>query len=266
MPCARSWARAATSRRHRLRRDVHRRLVPRHRRDGALRRGAARRGQRGGGRSARPPGTSSRLTAGARTLAVSTVVAMVGAGMFLGDSVITPAVSVLSATEGLEVASPSLKAFGAPRRRGRARRGLRPAALRQRQDRRGLRPDHGAWFAVLGRVRRRVAVAGPGRAAGAVADLGDALLRARPAPRVPLPGRGRPGGHRGRGAVRRPRSLRALRHRPRLVAGGLPEPRCWSTSARPPQCCATRKGGRPVLRPRARLGHGAGARWPGWRR
>jgi KUP system potassium uptake protein len=40
-------------------------------------------------------------------IAVS-LVGMVGASLFLGDSVITPAISVLSAAEGLRVASPSL--------------------------------------------------------------------------------------------------------------------------------------------------------------
>ena len=44
----------------------------------------------------------------ARSLAVLTVVAALGAAMFLGDSVITPAISVLSAAEGLEVADPGL--------------------------------------------------------------------------------------------------------------------------------------------------------------
>ncbi|MEB0303519.1 KUP/HAK/KT family potassium transporter, partial [Mucilaginibacter sp. 5C4] len=39
----------------------------------------------------------------ARTLTTFTIVAMLGAAMFLGDSVITPAISVLSAVEGLEV-------------------------------------------------------------------------------------------------------------------------------------------------------------------
>jgi KUP system potassium uptake protein len=43
-----------------------------------------------------------------RTMALATGIAMVGAAMFLGDSVITPAISVLSASEGLKVASPSL--------------------------------------------------------------------------------------------------------------------------------------------------------------
>ncbi|MCW2818008.1 MAG: hypothetical protein JWR42_795 [Marmoricola sp.] len=38
-----------------------------------------------------------------------TVLGMVGAAMFLGDCVITPAISVLSAAEGLEVANPAFK-------------------------------------------------------------------------------------------------------------------------------------------------------------
>jgi hypothetical protein len=44
----------------------------------------------------------------ARALGVVTAFGMVGAAMFLGDSVITPAISVLSAAEGLEIAEPSL--------------------------------------------------------------------------------------------------------------------------------------------------------------
>ncbi len=50
-----------------------------------------------------------RSTGHARSVALVTVLGMVGAAMFLGDCVITPAISVLSAAEGLEVASPSLR-------------------------------------------------------------------------------------------------------------------------------------------------------------
>ncbi len=39
---------------------------------------------------------------------------MVGAGLFFGDGVITPAISVLSAIEGLEVATPAMKPFVVP--------------------------------------------------------------------------------------------------------------------------------------------------------
>ncbi|WP_175559099.1 KUP/HAK/KT family potassium transporter [Sanguibacter gelidistatuariae] len=43
-----------------------------------------------------------------------TVLGMLGAAMFLGDSVITPAISVLSAVEGLEVVEPSLARLVVP--------------------------------------------------------------------------------------------------------------------------------------------------------
>ena len=49
-----------------------------------------------------------------RVVLGATVLAMVGAAMFLGDCVITPAISVLAAAEGLEVASPSLKVVVLP--------------------------------------------------------------------------------------------------------------------------------------------------------
>ena len=39
---------------------------------------------------------------------------VIGAAMFLGDSVITPAISVLSAVEGLKLATPALRALRVP--------------------------------------------------------------------------------------------------------------------------------------------------------
>jgi KUP system potassium uptake protein len=42
------------------------------------------------------------------------VIGLAGAALFYGDGVITPAISVLSAVEGLEVAAPSLKAYVVP--------------------------------------------------------------------------------------------------------------------------------------------------------
>jgi KUP system potassium uptake protein len=50
----------------------------------------------------------------ARTIAVFTIIAMIGAAMFLGDSVVTPAISVLSAVEGLEVVQPGLSTLVLP--------------------------------------------------------------------------------------------------------------------------------------------------------
>jgi KUP system potassium uptake protein len=56
----------------------------------------------------RPLPAQGRMT----TIAVS--LGLFGAAMFYGDSVITPAISVLSAVEGLEVISPQFKAFVLP--------------------------------------------------------------------------------------------------------------------------------------------------------
>ncbi len=42
------------------------------------------------------------------------IVGVIGASMFLGDSVITPAISVLSAVEGLKLASPAFTEFVVP--------------------------------------------------------------------------------------------------------------------------------------------------------
>ena len=49
-----------------------------------------------------------------RWLVPITIVGVAGAAMFFGDGVITPAISVLSAVEGIEVATPSLKPYVVP--------------------------------------------------------------------------------------------------------------------------------------------------------
>lgn len=58
--------------------------------------------------------TLDRAHGGRRTVVVLTVLGMLGAAMFLGDSVITPAISVMSAVEGLEVVEPSLARLVVP--------------------------------------------------------------------------------------------------------------------------------------------------------
>lgn len=59
-------------------------------------------------------GLLRRSTLKARTITVFTIIAMFGAAMFLGDSVITPAISVLSAVEGLEGVQPELTKLVVP--------------------------------------------------------------------------------------------------------------------------------------------------------
>jgi len=63
-------------------------------------------------------GTLSLMALGQRALGRSSVLLMtlgvVGAAMFLGDSMITPAISVLSAVEGLKYAAPALEHYVVP--------------------------------------------------------------------------------------------------------------------------------------------------------
>ena len=55
-----------------------------------------------------------RVMPGRRAPAVITVVGIVGAGLFYGDSVITPAISVMSAVEGVEIVAPGAARFILP--------------------------------------------------------------------------------------------------------------------------------------------------------
>jgi KUP system potassium uptake protein len=57
---------------------------------------------------------AQRVVRSNRTRAALMVIGIIGAGLFLGDGVITPAISVLSAVEGLSVASPSFSRFVMP--------------------------------------------------------------------------------------------------------------------------------------------------------
>lgn len=55
-----------------------------------------------------------RIEPGTRAFTTLLMVGVMGAALFYGDAVITPAISVLSAIEGLEVATPVLKPYVIP--------------------------------------------------------------------------------------------------------------------------------------------------------
>jgi KUP system potassium uptake protein len=57
---------------------------------------------------------AQRVSLGVRTRYALGLVGIIGASLFFGDGVITPAISVLSAVEGLEVATPQLKEYVLP--------------------------------------------------------------------------------------------------------------------------------------------------------
>ncbi len=57
---------------------------------------------------------AQRVSVRPATRAVLALIGIIGASLFFGDGVITPAISVLSAVEGLEVSAPALKDFVLP--------------------------------------------------------------------------------------------------------------------------------------------------------
>ena len=75
--------------------------------------------------------------------AVLVALGIFGASLFYGDGMITPAISVLSAVEGLEVVSPSLKSLVVPITLVDPHDAVRDPALRHGRRRPALRADHG---------------------------------------------------------------------------------------------------------------------------
>ena len=68
-----------------------------------------------------------------------TLLGMAGAALFYGDAIITPAISVLSAVEGLKLATPGFEPYPEPRDPGRT---LQRAEPRRGGGRGVVRPDH----------------------------------------------------------------------------------------------------------------------------
>ena len=83
------------------------------------------------------------------------VIGILGVSLFYGDSLITPAISVLSAVEGVRVGRAGARARGGPGRRGDPHPAVRRPALRHRPGGRPLRAGHGGVVRRAGRRRRR---------------------------------------------------------------------------------------------------------------
>ena len=134
---------------------------------------------------------------------------IIGAAMFLGDSVITPAISVLSAVEGLKLATPGFEHYVAAAHGRDPDRAVRRAAPRHRAGRGLLRPGHGGLVRRHRRRRRCCIIRDDPRVFAAINPVYAVsfVVDARPH----RPGharRGVPGRHRRRGALRRSRPFR----------------------------------------------------------
>ena len=182
-----------------------------------------------------------------------------GASLFFGDGMITPAISVLSAVSGLEVATPGVTHLVVPiavailvalfilQRRGTGTVGwlFGPVTL--------------LWFVSISAIGIPRSGQPSGCAPGALSDLGRAVFH-RPRLRgVPRARRRRPGRHRSRGALRRPWPLRprtdpvCLVHH-RLAGGPAQLPGSGGVDHRPPEVAAEHEQVQPVLLGCARTG------------
>ena len=147
-----------------------------------------------------------------------------GASLFYGDGMITPAISVLSAVEGIEVVEPGLHvARGADHARD-PRGPVRDPALRHRRGRPLVRADHDRLVHAAGDRRAARGAQGPGDPARDLAELRAQLhVRAR-ARRVHRARLGRADRHRRGGALRGHGPLRPPSDPARVVHRGVPRP------------------------------------------
>ena len=150
-----------------------------------------------------------------------------GAALLYGDGVITPAISVLSAVEGLEVATTALKPGVVPL----TCLILIGVFLVQKQGTAGIGRVFGpimlVWFLTIALLGVPQIVDEPVGAHGDEPDLRRPVLPRAEVPRFPGARRRRPRHHRRRGALRGHGPLRAAPHPARLVpvrhAGPAPQ-------------------------------------------
>ena len=197
-------------------------------------------------------------------VALMVTLGIFGAALFFGDGIITPAISVLGALQGLRVATPSLAHLVLPisvailiglfvlQQFGSGRIGwlFGPVML--------------IWFTTIGLLGLGQVVKDPGVFQALSPQLGYPVpLRPR-SRRVSDARGGGAGRHRRRGAVRRPRALRSLGDSPRLVrrraASPDPQlPRSVGLDPPPPVLDARHELVQSVLLDGPRLGPMAGA-------
>ena len=205
---------------------------------------------------------AQRVSVGARMRRALALVGISGACLFFGDGVITPAISVLSAVEGLEVAAPQLSNSSC-RSPPSSSSCCSPCSARHRQRRARVRPGDGGVVPGDRRCSAWCRWRATRGAAGAVAHLrASQLCRPGALGRVPRPRRRGAGRHRRRGAVCRHGPFRPPADPAGLVV--LRAARAGAELFRPGRAGAGRPdgGGEPVLPAGARAG--CACRWWCW--
>ena len=182
-------------------------------------------------------------------LSATTVLVLIGAALLFGDGIITPAISVLSAVEGLRVAAPGLESRHRACHRRHSRRAVQRPEPRKRRARPVLRPGHGPLAGDRVRARRRSHPRAAGGIDRALASSRDRVPDPREVRRLPRPRRSGAQRHRRRSPLRRHGTLWPASHPRRLAdlrAAGArrqlsgPGRRCCSATAMPRASRSTR--------------------------
>ncbi len=159
-------------------------------------------------RAARSRSWRSRSGRSGRPSLAIFLLGVIGAALFYGDAMITPALSVLSAVEGLKIATPAFEPYVVPLTVADPGSALHGAVARHRQRRRFLRADHRGMVRRHRRRWRREDRGESGRARGGESDLCAFVSREPRRHRAGDARRGVPRGHRRRGALCGPRAFR----------------------------------------------------------
>ncbi len=167
----------------------------------------------------------------------SLLLGIFGAALLYGDGIITPAISVLSAVEGLSVATAVLRALRHPHHADHPGGALPGAAARHGGHRQRVRALHVPVVRRAGGAGGEGAGAQPRRCWWRCRPLHAVqLLRAQREARLPGAGRGVPGGDGRRGALRGHGPLRPRAHPPGRGSAWCC-PRCCSTTSGRGRCC-----------------------------
>ena len=152
-----------------------------------------------------------------RRAPVVLMLGIIGAAMFYGSSLITPALSVLSAVEGLTLITPAFERYVLPITLVLLVGPVRRPVPRHRQGCGAVRADHASLVLRHGAVRRPAHCRRPGRALRDQSLLRRHVSRQQRLDRADHARRGLPGRHRQRSALCRSRAFRAQADPDRMV-------------------------------------------------
>ena len=192
-------------------------------------------------------------------------IGILGAALLYGDGAITPAISVLSALEGLKIPAPEIAPYIVPLVGAGAGRPVRASIPGQRTDRKAVRPDHDVLVHHDRGARTPRHHEPSGRAGGPRSALWLSLSVGARLYRISRARRGVPVRDRRRGALCRHGSFRAAADPFRLVWPGAANCCCSIMPGRP-RWWSMARSGRAAIRSSRCARRACRCRWWCWRR